>query len=151
VAGDSIVIVGALKVGASAGTAVDVSSVIQSFRLSAARDLIDIPPTLATAVRSPRLGWAAWFVDVVYYSNPDASSATLLTRQFIAAVADTAANPPGSLYFEGYLLPGPVSTANPRWSGRFLVAGLGYGGAVGTLSTDSQTFPMTAAPTEAFV
>jgi hypothetical protein len=149
--GAPFVIVGGLKVGASAGTAVDVSGVVASFRFQCDRDLVPIPPTLASTVRSTRVGFADWTVELVYFSNPDATSATLLTRQFIAAVADLAASPPGSLYYEGTFKAGPVSTANPKWSGRFLVTGVGYGGGVGEVSSDTETFPLTAAPTEVYV
>jgi hypothetical protein len=148
--GSAFVIVGALKIGASSGTAIDVSGVVQSFRLQADREILPIPPTLVATVRDNRVGFSNWTLQIVYYSNPDATSASLLTRQFLAALADTAAVPPGSLYYEGTFKAGVVSTSNPKWSGRFLVTGAGYGGQVGEVSMDSQTFPLTAAPTEAF-
>lgn len=148
--GSPLVIVGSLKVGSSAGTAVDVSAVVQSFRLQAVRDEVPIPPTLTSTVRSSRMGYAAWNCTLVYYSNPDATAASHLTRQLLTAIADTAASPPGSLYFEGTMKAGTPSTSNPKWSGRFLVTGVGYGGEVGEVSIDSQTYPMTGAPTEAF-
>lgn len=148
--GSPLVIVGGLKVGSSAGTAVDVSSVVQSFRLQAVRDEVPIPPTLTSTVRTSRVGFASWTCTLVYFSNPDATAAGYLTRQLLAALTDTAASPPGSLYFEGTYKAGVPSTSNPKWSGRFLVTGVGYGGEVGEVSTDSQTYPMTGAPSEAF-
>jgi hypothetical protein len=112
--------------------------------------VVPIPPVLTATVRDNRVGWSDWTLSIQYFSNPDATSAVYLTRLFLAAMTDTAASPPGSLYYEGTLKGGIVSTSNPKWSGRFLVTGVGYGGQVGEVSTDSQTFPLTAAPTEAY-
>lgn len=150
-AGDPIVVVGSLKVGASAASCTDVSNVVRSFRLQGVREIVPIPPTLTDTVRTNRVGWSDWTLEITFYSNPDASSSGFLTRRLLAAMVDTAAAPPGSLYYEFVELNTPVSQTNPRLSGRFLVAGVGYGGEVGATSSDSEVYPLTAAPTEAFV
>ena len=149
-AGGPIVVIGNLKIGASSATATEVGGVVSSFRLQGTREIVPIPPVLTATVRDNRVGWSDWTLAISFYSNPDATSASFLTRLLLAAMVDTAASPPGSLYYEGTLKGGTVSTSNPKWSGRFLVAGVGYGGQVGEVSTDSQTYPLTAAPTEAF-
>lgn len=151
--GTSILTVGNLKVGESVSTCTEIGDVVTAFRIQGTRDTIAVPPTLATQVENNRAATQRWTLQMDFFSDPNATAATDLFNRLLAAMADTTGafgSPPGSLYYEGSIQDGSVSTSNPKWSGRFLVTGLGWGGTVNELSLDSQTFPCTGAPTASY-
>ena len=149
--GTAILTVGNLKIGESASTCTEVGDVVTAFRLQGTRDTIVVPPTLATQVENNRAATERWTLQVDYFADPNGTTSTDLWNQLFTAIADTStASPPGSLYYEGSIADGAVSTSNPKFSGRFLVTGLGTGGTVNELSLDSQTFPCTGRPSRSY-
>jgi hypothetical protein len=149
--GTSILTVGNLKIGSSASTCTEVGDVVTAFRLQATRETVDIPPTLATQVKDSRASTLSWTIQIDCFADPDATTSTDYFNQMMAALADTStASPPGSLYFEGSIKDGSVTTANPKWSGRFIPTSLGFGGTVNELSLDSGTHPLVGSPTPSY-
>src|SRR5574341_330285 len=137
-----LILKGNLKIGADAGSAADVSDAIFKFRLKATAAEVTIPATLATPETS-RKGAVKYEIEIDFLSNDTAS--TELFRVLWAAI-NTA---DGTLYFEGNLRDGATSATNPKWSGNFIVLGAGIGAEAESLSQDSQTYPLTGAPTMA--
>lgn len=138
-----VILTGNIKIGADELSAVDVADAVTSVKFNGARAVVAIPATLATGEEGRQAGSATYEVEIGYLS--DDSSATSLNMILWDAL-DPIENPTGELYVEATLRPGAVSASNPKWSGRFIVTGSAFGGEVGAVATDSQTFPMTGRP-----
>lgn len=143
---DPIILTGNLKIGASSTTAFEVGDNVTGMKLTGTRAIIEIPSTLATTTSSRRAGQANYELQVDYMPSDDATT-TAAFNLFWNALADVTAGAEGQLYFEGSMRAGSVSTSNPKWSGTIIVTGAAIGGTANELATDSQTFPLTAAPT----
>jgi hypothetical protein len=139
-----LVLKGNLKLGADSSSETDVSDEILSFTISAERDLVTVPPTLATPKVS-RAGTTEYFVEIGYLSTDD--DTTSVFQQMWTALGSAA----GTMYFEGSFTDAVVSATNPLWSGTFVVVGAGVGGDAEGLSQFSARHPLTAAPTRAVV
>lgn len=135
-----LVLKGNLAIGIDAGSAVDVSDSITALKITANRDIVDVPATLA-GPKSFRAGGAQYAVEISYLSTDEDPDDTVFAM-FWTAIASA----DGILYFEGSMRDGTVSDANPLWSGEFIVTGAAIGGDAEALSTDSQTFPCVAKP-----
>lgn len=137
-----LILKGNLKLGASAGSAIEVGDAITGFKLSFSRDQVQIPATLG-AGKYKKNGGVEYSVQLDYFSN-DVSA----TADVFGLLWATAADDDGLLYFEGSLRNGVVSANNPKWAGTFSVNGAQLGGNAEDLSTGSGTFPLQAAPTK---
>lgn len=141
-----VILTGQCKIGASAGTAVDVKDAVTALTIRGARAVVEIPATLATGEVSRKAGTSTYELEVAFLGDDTATTA--LTMLLWDAL-DATTNPTGELYFEGNLHAGVTSASNPKWSGTMIVTGSAFGGEVGTVSVDSQTFPLTGRPTRA--
>lgn len=130
-----------LKVGANLAGAVTVADCVKSFRLAYNRPTVKVPGVMSNPAPIPKLGAPEYEMTVSYLTDDTAATT------FWRVLWDKGADATGQLYYEGMLHPGAVGVANPKYSGNFLVAGAGIGGDVGSYVEDSQTFPLTAAPT----
>lgn len=117
----------------------DVSDQIIGFKFSAARDQIEIPATLGQR-KSFAAGNDSYEVEIEYLSDTDA---TAVTQLLWAAIADA----DGTIVVGGTYRPGAVSATNAQWTATAVVTGVGIGGNVNEVGTDSQTFPLTDRPT----
>lgn len=131
-----LVVSGALTIDGS-----DVSEQVKSFRFFGNRVEVPIPAVFHSDV-SYAAGPASWFVEIEYISDTDS---TALTQVLWTAITTS----PHTITVSGTVRPGAVSASNPRWHGTAVVSGWGLGGGVYELGTESVTFPMTAAPTQA--
>lgn len=131
-----LVLTGALTIG---GT--DVSDQVKSFRFSGTRDVIQVSPTY-TADYGFAGGPARWQVDIEYMADTDAAA---LTQVFWTAITTS----PHTVTVSGTVSSGAVSASNPRWHGTAVVVSWGLGGKHYDLATESVSFPLTAAPTQA--
>lgn len=136
-----LVLKGNLKIGPVAGSLVDVSEQVTGYTIMASRDTVQVPATLS-GPKSARAGGVQYQLKVDYFAS-DGSASDDLLRVFWA----TFGTADGQLAFSANTEDGATSATNPLWSGTFIVTGAQLGGAAEGLSTDSQTFPMTGAPT----
>lgn len=134
----SIQLRGNLRLGPTAGTAVEFGNAITAFIVKTERESVTLPATLATGRASSAAGAIMQSVQIDFFSSTAASS--VWAELYDAIITDSA-----ELYFEGTLNPGPVNADNPRWSGIFTVMTLDTGIAVGALRAQSQTYPVTQA------
>lgn len=141
-----VILTGNCKIGASAGTAVDVKDAVTAFTLRGARSVVEVPATLATGEISRLAGTATYELEIAYLGD---DAATTALTMILWDALDPTSNPTGRLYFEGNLHGGTTSATNPKWSGTFIATGADFGGEVGSLSATSQTFPLIARPTRA--
>lgn len=118
----------------------DVSDQIVGFKFSAARDQIEIPATLGQR-KSFAAGNDSYEVEIEYLSDVDA---TAVTQLLWTAIADA----DGTILVSGTYRPGTVSATNPQWEATAVVTGVGIGGNVNEVGTDSQTFPLTDRPVQ---
>tara|TARA_R110000824_G_scaffold30560_5_gene100401 strand:+ start:318 stop:734 length:417 start_codon:yes stop_codon:yes gene_type:complete len=130
-----LILTGNLSIGG-----VDVSDQVTAFKFSATRDQIEIPATFGVR-KSFAAGNDQYEVEIEYLSDVDA---TAVTQLFWTAIADTT----GTLAVAGTFRPGVASATNPEWTGTAVVTGVGIGGTVNEVGTDSQTFPLTDRPTQ---
>lgn len=134
----SIQLKGNLKLGPTAGTAVEFGASVSAFIIKRTRAGVTVPPTLATARGSQAAGALDEAVQIDFFSTTAASSVW-------AELYDALDTDSSELYFEGTLNPGAVSADNPKWSGKITILSLDTGAAVGALRTQSQTYPVTQA------
>jgi len=121
----------------------DVSDQIVGFKFTAARDRIEVPATLGQR-KSFRAGNDSYEVEIEYLSDVDA---TAVTQLLWTAIADA----DGTIAVAGTYRPGAVSATNPQWTATAVVTGVGIGGNVNEVGTDSQTFPLTDRPTQVVI
>lgn len=143
-AGDTL-LKGNLKIGATAATVATVADVVTEFALSGARAEIKRPAPLSTGEESKAMGARSYEIKVSYFTD-DVSTTSL--SGLLEAGFDSVA---GVCFFEGTWHEGVVSATNPLHKGSFYVTGFGLGGEVGSIPTDSRTFPMPAKWTKATV
>ena len=122
---------------------VDVSDQVTAFKFSATRDQVEIPATLGQR-KSFRAGNDMYEVEIEYLSDVDA---TAITQVLWTAIADA----DGTIDVAGTFRPGAASASNPEWTATAVVTGVGIGGTVNEVGTDSQTFPLTDRPTQVTV
>lgn len=134
----SVQLKGNLKLGPSAGTAVEFGASITAFIIKRTRASIAQPATLATGRDTMAAGALSESVQIDFFSSTAASS--VWAELWDALDTDSA-----QLYFEGSLNPGTVNADNPRYSGIITILSLDTGIAVGALRAQSQTYPVTAA------
>lgn len=135
---------GNLALGTTANGVADVSDGITTFKISADRDEVSIPATLATP-KSARVGGVKYQIEVGYFSNDESTTGIFGLFWASLITAD------GLIYFSGSMRDGLVTASNPLWTGSFYVTGASLGGGAEDLSVDSRTFTMTGAPTRAIV
>lgn len=122
---------------------VDVSEQVTSFKFSATRDQIDIPATFGTRM-SYAPGNDTYEVELEFLADTDT---TAITQILWTAIADAT----GTIDVAGTFRPGAVSATNPQWTATAVVTGVGVGGEVNTVNTDSQTFPLLDRPVQVTV
>ena len=145
-AGSALILGGNLKLGTTAGTAIDITSEVTAMTLTVKRAVINIPPTWGGARATYRAGADTYEIKFDYFSSDIATSGTTVWQMLWAASIDTAQSPAGSLYYEGTFNGGVVSATNPKYYGRLLVTGADLGGTANDLSKDSQTFMLIDRP-----
>jgi hypothetical protein len=132
---------GVFKCGVTGGALTDYSDAVTKVVVQATAAAVNIPQTLATP-ETARKGSVKYEIVLDYLSNDTSLTAELfeLFFQNIGVGLD------GLMDFEVQLRAGAVSATNPKWSGTLVLVTASVGGDVGGLSTDSGTFPLTAAP-----
>lgn len=145
-AGSPLILTGNLKLGTTVGTAIDVTSEVLAFTLTAKRNTITIPPTWGGARQTARAGADTYEIKMDYLSGDIATAGQTVWQMLWNAVIDTSQVPAGSLYFEGTFNGAVVSATNPKYYGKLLVTGADIGGTAQDLSKDSQTFMLIDRP-----
>ncbi len=130
---------GSLKLGADPGSAVEVNDEITAFRIIANATDITVPAVFSTGVEGHLMGPSNYQLGLSYLVNPqDADGVSNILLDAIMS-----GDP---VYYQGTFFPGPVSASNKQYSGYFIPTSTNMGGDVGTLMSDSQTFPCTERP-----
>ena len=137
----SLVLKAQLSIGPDEAGKVDHSAELTSIKISATVDTVEVPATGTTPTHG-RGGANDFSATFGYLSNDEASS----FFQILWAALTTG---DGTIYFEGQMREGGVSTSNPTWSGTAVVTEASVGAAAEALSTGSATFPLTGPPTKA--
>lgn len=146
----ALVLNGNTKVGPYTGVlvtdkaaAVDMTSEVTSFQITAAVNTIVVPAT-GTTPEHGRGGAADFALMIGYLSNDIALS---LFAALWAAVSSAS----HTLFFSGSFRAGAVSATNPIWTGAFIVTEASVGGPSQNLSQASATFPMIGPPVKGIV
>ena len=133
-----LILTGNLSIGG-----VDVSDQVTAFKFSASRDQVEIPATLGVR-KSFAAGNDSYEVEIEYLADVDA---TAITQLLWTAIADAT----GTIAVAGTFRPGGAGAGNPEWTATAVVTGVGIGGTVNSVGTDSQTFPLTDRPTQVVI
>lgn len=126
--------------GTNIATSEDASEEVTAFKLSFARDVVNVPPTLSKGKRN-LAGSVEYMIEIGYLSS---DIATAVFRLLYAAMISAT----GELFFVGSMRDAAVGTANPRYCGTMIVSQGDLGGDALALSTGSATFKLKGAPTK---
>jgi hypothetical protein len=132
----SIQRIGSFKLGPT-GSLVEYGAAVTNARINTTRAMQTIPATLATGESSQAAGAIARTLTVDFFSGTAAAS-------IWAELLDAIESDDAEVDFEYKLNDAVVGADNPLFSGTIIVAGLTTGAAVGTLRSQSQTFPLKA-------
>lgn len=116
----------------------DYSSEITSCVLRRQRRTSVLPPTFGNKIESAKAG-AEYNELTINFINEKAAS-KVWSELFDAIDTDT-----GEIAFTAKLDDGATGSDNPEFSGTIVVTGAEFGGTVGQVNTQSQTFPITNA------
>ncbi len=136
---NALILKGNLSLGGSnIATSEEASEEVTAFKLSFARDVVNVPATLSKGKRNLS-GSVLYSIEIGYLSSDIATAVFRLL--YAAAISAT-----GELFFVGSMRDDSVSTANPRYCGTMIVTQADLGGDALGLSTGSATFALKGAP-----
>lgn len=116
----------------------DFSSNVTSLVIHRTRESITVPATFGTGRATSVAGALSETLEINFFSSTDAAS-------MWATIYDAIDTDTGELKWEATLNPGAVVADNPKFSGTITILAVDTGGTVGSLRTQTQTYPITAA------